>query len=230
MGCELFFLLDKMGNRMNTVFKLYYQVWLMLAIVSTIAFYHIMLRWSPPGLFKYAKYLWTFIFILLVLGCLSYPAMYITQLANKASTNTLTLDGLDFLKRSNPLEKEAVDWMNNHIRGSPVIAEAAGPSYSEYGRISAWTGLPCIINWSNHELIWRGSSRLYRGREDDVAALYSSRDKTQVISIIKKYNIEYVYLGGLERLKYGTGAGSSLSELMDIAFNNKEVIIYQVRK
>ena len=40
VGAELFRVVDVFGNRMNTVFKVYYQAWLLLALVGAYALYH----------------------------------------------------------------------------------------------------------------------------------------------------------------------------------------------
>ena len=49
VGAELFHLVDLFGNRMNTVFKLYYQAWLLLAIVSAYGLYYVC-SWPMPSL------------------------------------------------------------------------------------------------------------------------------------------------------------------------------------
>ena len=41
-GAELFHIADQFGNRMNTVFKFYYQAWLMLGIAGAIGMYYIL--------------------------------------------------------------------------------------------------------------------------------------------------------------------------------------------
>ena len=41
-GAELFHIADQFGNRMNTVFKFYYQAWLLLGIAGAIGMYYIL--------------------------------------------------------------------------------------------------------------------------------------------------------------------------------------------
>ncbi len=45
LGAEFFFIKDVFGNRMNTVFKLYYQAWLLLAIGGGFALYYMSAEW-----------------------------------------------------------------------------------------------------------------------------------------------------------------------------------------
>ena len=42
--CELLFLKDTFNNRMNTIFKFYYEVWLLLAVAGAYAVAHISQR------------------------------------------------------------------------------------------------------------------------------------------------------------------------------------------
>ena len=47
LGAELFYVSDLFGTRMNTVFKVYYQVWLLLGVVSAYGLYYVCCR--PAG-------------------------------------------------------------------------------------------------------------------------------------------------------------------------------------
>ena len=107
-------------------------------------------------------------------------------------------------------------------------AEATGGDYSEYGRISSSTGLPTILGWKGHELQWRGSSRLYEGREEDVATIYGSESEDEVRRILEKYQVRYVYEGQREKMTYGTINLAHFDNLLRIAFTGQGVIIYEI--
>ena len=48
-GAELYHLADFFGNRMNTVFKVYYQAWLLLGIVGAFGIYYSCSRFASLG-------------------------------------------------------------------------------------------------------------------------------------------------------------------------------------
>jgi len=230
LGCELFYIGDVFGSRMNTVFKLYYQTWVLLAIVSAYSLYYFTQRLRTVGVVgRLAKYTWWVILIIFVACSAVYPVAA-TWSKTGAFTGEPTLDGLAYVKRMNPDEYEAIHWLNENVEGSPTIVEATGDEYSDYGRVSAWTGLPTLLGWAGHELQWRGSDRDLRGRAEDIDQIYLSEDWAQVSYLLRKYNATYIYVGHLEKAKYGQGAGQQLAPFMDVAFENEGVVIYQVRQ
>ena len=84
-----------------------------------------------------------------------------------------TLNGLAQINRFNPDEYAAIMWLRENVTGTPVITEAVGGQYSNYGRVSANTGLPTILGWAGHEYQWRGDTPEPAAREPAVATIYS---------------------------------------------------------
>jgi YYY domain-containing protein len=229
MGCELFYVRDAMGNRMNTVFRLYYQSWVLLAVASTFGLYYLHRRWKVMRLFqRLARFTWRGALILLLLGCFILPVGATWNRSNGFAAEP-TLDGMEFLRCSKPSEWEAINWLNLNIKGSPVIVEAAGKEYTESGRVSVYTGLPTILGWEGHELVWRGSSHDLQGRAGDIDLIYSSKNLEQVNTLLQKYGVMYVYVGHIERSKYGSQALKKFATSMDTVFKNQGVAIYKVK-
>ncbi|MCL4458963.1 MAG: DUF2298 domain-containing protein [Chloroflexi bacterium] len=232
-GCELLFVRDLFGNRMNTVFKLYYQSWLLLAIVAAFALYqlstliHISLH--------LAKRL--AVLLLLALNLIVLMAGFVYPLAATISKSNgflghPTLDGLSYLAQTQPEEYQAITWLNDHISGAPVILEAAGPSFSLYARVSANTGLPTVLGWEFHEAQWRGSLAEVTSRKSDVETIYRTMDQALAKTLLKKYNVKYVYVGQLERQTYASAGPRALEKFdafMDIVYKNPAVTIYHVK-
>ena len=113
-----------------------------------------------------------------------------------------------YLQDENFDDYEAVNWIEENIEGRPVMLEANGLSYKYNNRISAITGLPTILGWRTHEWLWHSTSadgglpEIVAEREVDVEKIYTSQDMDEVKSLLKKYNIEYIYIGGCEREKF----------------------------
>ena len=107
-----------------------------------------------------------------------------------------------WLKTSFLEDNEIIDYLNKNEKGQPVILEAQGDSYTDYERISAFTGLPTVAGWWVHEWLWRGSSDVVGKRIPEVVSLYESNSIDETKSLIKKYQIKYVVISRLERQKY----------------------------
>ena len=97
-------------------------------------------------------------------------------------------------------DADAIAWFFANVSGSPVVAEASiGPYRCNGSRISAATGLPTIIGWERHQQQQRYPETL-PARVADVRSLYTSPDIDEKASILRRYNVEYVVVGDLERI------------------------------
>ena len=229
LGSELFFIKDVFNSRLNTVFKAWYVAWLLLGLSAVIFAYILLREWRPQQLFARGLYGLTFgSVVLLLLAGLVYPVAATMNRTNGLDNRT-TLDGLAFLKNSRPGEYEAIQWLTRDVMGRPVIMEAIGDSFSEFGRISAYTGLPTVLGWQGHENQWRGSFEPQGTRFEDVDTAYRTTDLQAVITIMEKYEVKFVYVGPLERQRYDAPGLEKFGQFMDVAFESGEVTIYQRR-
>ena len=72
--------------------------------------------------------------------------------------------------------------------------------YSWASRYSIYTGLPTVIGWDWHQVQQRGYDRsLINNRVNDIDEFYSTDNLKRKAEIIKKYNIDLVVIGSLER-------------------------------
>ncbi len=225
MGVEMFYLEDFLPLRMNTVFKLTYQAWLLLALASAFGVYHWISQPLPraPAL-KLGSHVLVGVTVLLLLGSLYYPAGAALDRV-KSSNDSPTLDGLAYVKRQDPAEYEAILRLRDSAPRGRLV-EAVGGDYSDHGRVAAATGLPSLLNWPGHELQWRGSSVPFNGREEDVAAIYQSQDPEEVGALLERYGVRYVYVGVRERAKYGFQGLGAFPSLMEVYFHRGSVTVY----
>jgi len=223
LSVEFMFLRDNFGYRMNTIFKFYFQAWVLLALVAAFAVYYVSHHWR--GLYRYA---WQASMMLLIIGGMCYPVLAIADKTNYFH-NKPTLDGMAWIKGFRPGDYAAVDWLRAHAPADAVILEAPGSGYQYNGRISALTGIPTLLGWGGHQSQWRGNYDEPARREPDIEYLFNGLEVDRFESLLDKYHITYVYVGGLERERYRPEALRKFDLLMDVAFQQDDVKIYQRR-
>jgi len=218
---EFIYLRDQFGWRMNTIFKFYYQAWVMLAIAgayTSIQVYKSTHRFSHRIIFAA-------VFSAVLLSGLLYPIFGLSMKVSQADRTKLSLDGDSIFERYQPEEYEAIQWLRDNTDG--VIAEAVGGSYTGYARISTRTGIPTVIGWPGHESQWRGGAEEIGSRESDIELLYKTSNWEEAERIISQYDISYIYVGSLEQGLYRVNESKFTSHLT-LAFENTSVRIYQV--
>lgn len=227
---EFFYLKDIYATyfRANTMFKLVYQAFILLTIVSAYALTRF---FSYRGWFKnFKSYLFFLLFGsvgLLLFGLVAlYPYFSIPSYYNNLK-NPKSLDGTAYLATLYPSDYKAIQWINATIPGQPVIAEAVGDSYTDYARVSANTGLPTVIGWPVHEWLWRGTYDIVPPRSTDIQNLYETLDAQTAQAIISKYHISFVFVGQLERQKYKVQE-AKFEQLGHAVYHNGLTTIYQV--
>ncbi|MCH7605587.1 MAG: hypothetical protein IH962_00400 [Chloroflexi bacterium] len=247
VGAELFRVVDVFGNRMNTVFKVYYQAWLLLSLVGAYGLYYWYAHPRPVTLsgssgsseapprrrqpaFRLGGFAWTVVIAALVVGSLYYPVGALLDrtgvLSDRHRFSDNTLDGLAFVRTESQGEYAAIQWLRDEAPWGRIV-EAVGDDYSPHGRISASTGLPTVLGWKGHELQWRPGTRLLDGRDEDVVTIYQSRDSQEVRRLLEKYGIRYVYLGRREKVRYGGGRLGDFDGLLRTVFQQNDVLIYE---
>lgn len=224
LGTEFFFVGDVFHNRMNTVFKLYYQAWMLLAVASGFGLYYLTSRWramSPRALWYRAG--WGALAFVVLLGAATFP---LGGWANRIHSFQGDMHAERFLS---PDEQNAVAWLQSIAQGQDfVIAEAVGNDYTGAARMSAASGVPTVLGWKGHEDQWRGGNcTACAGRFEDVNTLYQTSDSGQMADIAKKYKITFVIVGDLERQQYN-GPGLEKFTSLPVAFQSGAVTIYRM--
>ena len=204
IGPEFLYLRDQFGTRINTIFKFYYQNWMLWSLAASY------------GVVVLAQKLrggWNIAFrtglVLVFLTSLTYPVLGILtrtddfrldrafslletiqtskdegtkSLARQELNSLWTLDYFNLFQRQNPDEAAAIRWLQSAPDG--IVAEAVGGAYSGFGRVSTLTGLPTVLGWPGHESQWRGGVEEMGTRQNDIARLYSSPSWEEARTII----------------------------------------------
>jgi len=215
---EFFYLRDQFGWRMNTIFKFYFQVWILFAIAGAYAVANIIFAKS-----RRMKLTLTFAALWVICVGLVYPLYGIIDKTNSFRNIEWSLDGNLFYERVYPLEMEAIDYLGTLPYGT--VAEAVGGSYSGYGRVSRLSGYPTVLGWTGHELQWRGGIAEMGSRESDIKLLYESEAWETAMWVLDEYSIEYVFVGSLERGAYQVRE-QKFAENLKVVFQNEDAVIY----
>ena len=236
-------------DRMNTVFKFYLQIWVLLALASAYMLWRLWHRRSGSldSLPNWKKIWLGCLGVLLV--CVSvYPVLGThDRLGVRFDTAIpLTLDGMAYMRDGQlhsdqrgtidlTADYEAIRWIQQNVEGSPVILEAVTPTYRWGGRISIYTGLPNIVGWEWHQEQQRLNYReTVDQRIREVARIYNTPSPQEALDIMRKYDVEYVYLGRVEQLYYDpTGLAkfdTGLDGALEQVYENRDVRVFRVRE
>jgi len=225
---EYVYLKDIFGVRINTVFKFYFQAWVLWAIASAGAVYTMLA--SEGRLGSAGRKLFGGGLALVVGLGLVYPLLTLSDRRDE-SQQAPTLDGTAYFARERPSDYAAVQWLNEHVQGTPVILEKPTPgSYDYEGRVSAQTGLPTLVGWGFHEEQWRGNRVEQDKRIPLIQELYATGDPQRTLTLLYEYDITYVYVGSLERNEYPASGLRKFDRLMDVVYDHDGVTIYRRRE
>ncbi len=300
-GAELVYVVDDLSGgtayRMNTIFKFYNQVWMLLALSGAILGAFMFDRvWSArpwnaltlqtdgsdaPGFIARLSLMslrsikasdaskvgdhhaslatqWAIagvaITAMVIALSIFYPLLATRPRLEQRFTPDLgsrTLNALDWMDygtitnaRGEAIafdgDRAAIEWFNNHVAGSPVIAEASLPPYRGNGsRISIATGLPTIMGWDRHQYQQRYPEGIAE-RGGDVRTLYDSPDPREKERFLRQYDVAYVVVGDVERhsiinetIPYASAEGIAAFDAMvgttlEVAFEADGTVIYRV--
>ena len=236
LGPEFVYLKDNFGVRLNTVFKFYYQAWVLFgvtAVFSIFYLWHIATEAKQKVMPAIATVGYGFAFIL----ALMFPFYAVQSRAieyrgplDAIERQPTTLNGLAQFARYNPDEFEAISWLQNNVNEDDVLLEAVGGAYTNYARVSANTGIPTVLGWPGHEYQWRGTSTDEPGQRDRIIKdIFNSPDweSMQARQYLNQYGVTYIYVGNLEKGDYSEAGLAKFANSLDVAYQNGSVTIYR---
>jgi YYY domain-containing protein len=238
-------------GRLNTVFKVYSQVWIILSIVAGVSLAWVFERarlWQPER-----RQLWAIAMGALVLGgALFLPFGVRARAIDRMSPQVgKTLDGMAFMEygvvydgrndnmREIPLSGDyaAIRWIQDNIKGSPVIMEGLGRhEYLWANRISVYTGLPTVMGWRWHQVQQRFGvlpATTVEWRRSDVNECYNTTDVSSAQEILARYGVRYIYVGQYEWAYYDPAGLDKFDQmagdgLLQVVYDAQGVKIYEV--
>lgn len=219
---EFVYLRDGFGVRINTIFKLWYQAWLLWSIAAAYAVWSLLAERAESEMRAGIRAAFAVgIAVSIALG-LVYPVFAITSRALgesgrlRGNLADLTLDGGISMAQGRD-EYNAIQCLARHATSDrDVVAEATRERLAyrgDYGRVSALTGIPTLLGWDNHQGQWRGNTfpaantltyvvdgeRRVETRAQAIATLYNTTDPREALGVIERYGITYIFVGVTER-------------------------------
>ena len=216
------------GNaRANTMFKLTYQAYIMFALTMGYGIYRLLVV-TKQKIFKAIAGICLF-FLVWTVG-------YFGKSVDSWFGNVLNVSGyqglyaLGYLETDFPEDVDAIYWLKNNVKNVSVVLEANGDSYSGFERVSASTGLPTILGWYVHEWLWRNNTDDLNVKRDDVETIYTGTDQNQIQSLLREYEVSYIFVGSKEKEKYEDRLNNDmLKSLGEIVFTDEESGTYIVQ-
>ncbi|MFB6308609.1 MAG: DUF2298 domain-containing protein [Haloarculaceae archaeon] len=204
---EFVFLQEAVG-RMNTVFKVYMQVWVLWSVAAGATLAWIVTRWPSNGV-RWRRQGVRVVAALLLVSASLYAGFaltsHLTNDAGIARADDPTLNGTAWLDERHPAEAKAIRWLDRRD-GRPTIVTAAPAGYRwnpEKGQgasaPASLTGLPTVAGWY-HEAQYRNDT-VYQSRVNDVRTIYTGPPDEQR-RLLRTYDVRYVYVGPAERNSY----------------------------
>ena len=223
---ELVFLEDPLYGlsaqaRFNTVFKFGYQAWYLLGVPAAC-----LLFWGAAWMGRWARRFWRAgVAVLAVLG-VAY-AVVGSYARSDGFSAAPTLHGYRWLALTSRGDLDAISWLRAHATRGARVLEAAGGDFTTAGRISAYTGLPTVIEWPGHEVQW---GHHLGKRVEDVATIYSTTDVRRAGALLARYGIDYVVVGSLERADYPSAGLAKFSRLGRHVYAAGGTAVYETRR
>lgn len=231
---EFVFLRDNFGTRMNTVFKFYYQAWLLFGLALSYALVVALANGKVTTPLGWGTNVCALLSLILALSGVIFP-LAATYSKTGGFAASPTFDATAYLVQQGPAELAAANWVREHTPPDALVVEGKGASYyANYNRMSTLTGRPTLLGWDGHESQWRGKAygEMAQGRVEALATLYHSLSPEEITQILNTWQIDYVYVGPTERSQYGitTQSERALALATDLAFEEGDVRIYQRRR
>jgi YYY domain-containing protein len=200
VGVELFYIRDAFDDRMNTLFKFYYQTWTLYALAAAVA---IASLWSMTVRRTWRRATLAVATTAAVVLASAYPVVSSYQWTS-GFAYWHGLDGIAYARETDPDDLAAIDWLAEHASPGDVVLEAAGCSYLPSGRlpfnrVAMITGIPTVVGWgNNHQRQWRAGQpeRLQEipVRAADVAAMFTDPSS----DLVDRYGVSWLFLGEYE--------------------------------
>jgi YYY domain-containing protein len=151
------------------------------------------------------------------------------------------LNGLAFMgkmERNSSSDYDADDfalisYLNKQADRTETLLEAPGREmYRGFTRMSIYTGLPTVVGWEYQigQQLGRFAGNRISERDLEVGELYSTVNEERTWALIKKYQVRWIVVGGIERRNYPGPGLEKFGRLFTEAARSGASVIYKVKE
>lgn len=209
-------LIDSFGNRMNTIFKAYYQVWIILSISLPLLLIKIS---SELKSLNVTRIIYTVIGLTISLSLVQNYSLILDN-SNKFSKG-FGFNNLEYQDNKLPGVLKSVDFIINNTSEDSIIYSGEGIDYADSSYFSVFTGRATPLGWPGHEAQWRGNHSEIYERKSDLKQLENIKDNEQLIQLLRKYKIDYYLVESNNKLI------PKLQELFLNIYSDNQIKIYK---
>lgn len=247
-------------DRMNTVFKFYLNAWIFWGIAGSLGLWVMwakgVLNFEGTRNVLAYKSIWLTVLALAIISSGIFPIMgtYARVKDRFDAGKEWSLNGRAYQDSSiytdpGPTSSEiddtpygfredaaAIEFIRSEIKGSPIFLEGVTEhAYRWYPRVAKYTGLPSVLGWNWHQIQQRGAGgrepEFVTQRQQDVYTIYESEDLELVEKLLRKYEVQYIYIGPTERVYFDSEGISKFSKMeglqLQVIYQNPGVTIYE---
>ncbi len=111
-----------------------------------------------------------------------------------------------------------------------AILEAPGEKmYSGVSRISIFTGMPSLVGWGYQVGQQSGRGTQVNERYRSAGIIYNSDSSSVALAELKKYNVNFIYVGTIEKKLYPRNLGKFI-EIAEPVYKNEEATLYKLKE
>lgn len=195
---EFIYLLDAFGTRMNTIFKLYLQAWILCAVSTTLGLVYL---WQRLRVWQPGQLLVALAAATIVICGLTYPIVAASQwpVIKNPDLDWEGIDGLAWLEKSSaadPATARALEWLWENGTNEDVLLSAGGCAYfAPVAFPSAASGVPAIIGWDNHERQWHLGDEEIAGAIVERVAAVNDLFARPTDAVLDEYGVTLIVVG-----------------------------------